>query len=425
MAALSDFTPSLKPVAPSAAAACAPVGTPTHAAELSALRARVAEAVRIFREGGAVLVGDDGRRENEADLAFHASFATPENVNAALIHARGLLCVSIGHELADRFAFASAPRLPGDVAHTGFTLAVDARQGIGSGISAHDRALTIRLMADAQATATDFLSPGHVFPVRAHSGGLLARTGHTEALQELCLLAGLAPAAAMCEVLGDDGEALRPATLLPGAQGEAVSTHSTQQARFLGALPYLSTVDLLWNRIFFDTRATIESRFETLSDVSLSLSPTPGHDPYSPRRNTRWSVQRLARGLEERVTCDTLLLLPPGEAFDPARVRVLLSNGITFRDNGVPADKACAEIRIHAACRIEEKIDASVVDFCDLSAKVGLGGTRSSVKRLVSLLRCVDALASRHPTPGGVKALVERMHFAVEGDREFLLAVRG
>lgn len=405
-------------VANSKANASGGLPAPSHAsieAELEALRTRVRLCVDAFRAGQAILVGDDGRRENEADLVFHAGHATSSHVNAALRHARGLLCVSVGHELADSLGFAVAPRTPGDFAHTGFTLAVDAREGITSGISAHDRAVTIRLMADPKANASHFLSPGHVFPVRAHSGGLLARTGHTEALQELCVLANLPPAAAMCEVLADDGDALRPSALVHA--NTDTHQHETEQTRYLASLPYLSTVDLLWHRVFFGDLS--HHAFEEASDVSLSFSDT---SPSVERQPVR--CYRFQRGLEEAITCEALVLVHPTTPLVPERVRIVLSNGVATLDNGVTPESACAEIRIHAATRIEEPLDASVSDFCDLSAKIGLGATRPGVRRLVTQLRALDALASLTRTTSLSDLLWERLAFPVASDKSFLLALR-
>lgn len=396
-------------------------------ADLRSLRERVELAVEAFRGGGAILVGDDGRRENEADLVFHASHATAENVNAALVHARGLLCVSVGHDLADTLGFFSAPRMPGDFAHTGFTLSVDAKDDVGSGISARDRGVTIRLMAQPGAQATQFLSPGHVFPVRAHAGGLLARTGHTEALQELCALAGLAPAAAMCEVLGDDGDALRPADLV--APSPSSGARETEQTRYLKALPYLSTVDLLWHRVFSGRASDAAWKPAPGVDVALGQGST---GPFGARSGA-WDVLRLHRGLEERITCEALLLVAPGSDIVPERVRVVLSNGVGFVDNGVPAAEACAEVRVFHTGPVEEPLEGSVADFCDLSAKVGLGGTKPAVKRVVTLLRAITRLSSlahgsvSFPSESASReaalALASRMRFPVEGDAAFLRAV--
>jgi 3,4-dihydroxy 2-butanone 4-phosphate synthase / GTP cyclohydrolase II len=395
-------------------------------AELAAMRHRVKEAVQVFREGGAILVGDDGRRENEADLVFHARHATAKNVNDAITHARGLLCVSVSHALADALGFATAPRFPGDISHTGFTLAVDAKEGISSGISAQDRAYTIQLMAKSGAKAQDFLSPGHVFPVRAHSGGLLARTGHTEALQELCLLADLEPAAAMCEVLADDGEALRPASLL--GEGAVADGQATAQIRYLNALPFLSTVDLLWYRVFSGAKA--DSHWKTVDNLKTHFSSIEPRNAFSPAQG-QWKITRFQRGLEERITCEALVLQKENAIRTNSAIRILLSNGLDHCDNGVKAEEASTEIRVFHTGSVEQPLSGALADFCDLSAKEGLGGTRPGVKRVVTLLRAFLFLASGPSelppllSPAvreKARELIVQTHFPIEGDKEFLLA---
>lgn len=382
-----------------------PLSTAFHARELGALRNRVARAVETFKNGGMILVGDDGRRENEADLVFHASHATPQAVNFAITHARGLLCVSVGHALADALAFHTAPRLPGNVAHTGFTLSVDAREDITSGISASDRAHTIRLMAAPTATSSDFISPGHVFPVRANSGGLLSRSGHTEALLELCTLANLPPAAAMCEVLAEDGEALRPGAIQKPTEA------SSAQAEALRALPYLSTVDLLWYRVFYG--ATPDAQWVESSEVPRG------------ERNARAKAWVLAPGLEEHI-CLPGVLLERGE-FVPETLRISLTNGLTTIDNGVPADTCSAHLSLYSLQDFTQRLDGPVSEFCDLSAKEGIQGTKVAVKRIVTQLRALEFLQRRlldtgaHASaPASLTELVGRIKLPLPEDGEFL-----
>jgi len=424
--------------------------TNPHAQVLGALRARVRDAVQVFRAGGSILVGDDGLRENEADLVFHAGAATPENVNAALVHARGLLCVSVSHDLADELGFPTAPRTPGDFAHTGFTLSVDAREGITSGISARDRALAIKLMAEEGTRARDFLSPGHIFPVRAHAGGLLARTGHTEALQELCTLANLAPAAAMCEVLADDGDALRPADLMGDGPRLSTGESATEQTRYLRALPYLSTVDLLWNRVLsVETGAGRFVRDQALAQ-SLRRTAEGGHagseGGFSPVAGKKWDAWRFGRGLEHDLSCETLVLLPEGLVtedgtaagtvgtaaslgaifvLDPARVRIVITNGVSFFENSVAPKDAQIELRLVTSSALADSIDTNPDDYCDLSGKIGIGRTKCAVRRLVSSLRAVQFLASlpivsKDETRLDARTLARSIAWPVPGDADFL-----
>jgi 3,4-dihydroxy 2-butanone 4-phosphate synthase/GTP cyclohydrolase II len=372
-----------------------------YSRELAALRNRVLRAVEAFRNGEMILVGDDGRRENEADLVFHASAATTEHVNFAITHARGLLCVSVSHEVADRLAFHSAPKLPGGMAHTGFTLSVDARENITSGISAADRAYSIRLMADPSTQARDFISPGHVFPVRANDGGILARTGHTEALFELCQLAGLPAAAAMCEVLAPDGSALRPGALLAHASSE------DHGQRLLLELPYLSTIDLLWYRIFYGTTFSGSTWRELKGFEIPEGEKCPTH------------TVTFDRGLEEYITLPVLIALHE-KVLVPETIRIVLTNGLHNWDNGVSRQSACAEIVLFGEEHMTAPLNHSIYEFCDLSAKEGLSGTKPSVRRIVSELRALQYLKATYALDFPLQELVRKVSFPVKADRDFI-----
>ena len=170
----------------------------------------VESAVEEIRAGRMVVVVDDENRENEGDLVMAASKATAADVNFMVRHARGLLCVPMAGELLRRLGVERAPcRNRGDRFTTAFTLSVDAAQGISTGISAADRAATIRILADERSTAASLVSPGHVFPLEAREGGVLVRAGHTEAAVDLARLAGLPAAGVICEVMQDDGTMAR------------------------------------------------------------------------------------------------------------------------------------------------------------------------------------------------------------------------
>ena len=159
--------------------------------------------------GKAVLVIDDEDRENEGDLIFAAQLATPELVAFMVRYTSGYICVPITEANADRLDLPPMFRVNQDRRGTAYTVTVDAREGISTGISASDRAHTIRLLADPSSVSGDFVRPGHVFPLRARPGGVLEREGHTEAGPDLCRLAGLRPAAAICEIANDDGTMAR------------------------------------------------------------------------------------------------------------------------------------------------------------------------------------------------------------------------
>ncbi len=169
----------------------------------------IREAVEEIRAGRPVIVVDDRARENEGDLVMAGERATPEAVNFMMKYGRGLICVAMTGERLD------ALRLPLMVDDntsrygTAFTVSVEAKRGTTTGISAEDRAVTIQALADPTTTAADFLRPGHVFPLRAATGGVLRRAGHTEAAVDLARLAGLQPAGVICEILDRDGRAAR------------------------------------------------------------------------------------------------------------------------------------------------------------------------------------------------------------------------
>jgi 3,4-dihydroxy 2-butanone 4-phosphate synthase/GTP cyclohydrolase II len=175
--------------------------------------ARVQEAIAAIGRGELVVVADAAGRENEGDLILAAERATPEKLAFIVRHTSGVVCAAIGEPRLRELALPSMVADNGDARGTAFTVSVDYRHGTTTGISASDRALTIRALADPAATAADFTRPGHVFPLRAREQGVLARPGHTEAAVDLARLAGLRPAAALCELVADDGSMLRRAEL--------------------------------------------------------------------------------------------------------------------------------------------------------------------------------------------------------------------
>jgi 3,4-dihydroxy 2-butanone 4-phosphate synthase / GTP cyclohydrolase II len=172
----------------------------------STAEATVLEALRRVQRGEMVLVSDGPDREDEADLTMAASWITPEAIAFMLRHGRGLVCMPCDGARLDRLGIGAMVTDAG--CDTAFTVSIDHRS-VGSGISAVDRAATIRAVLDPWAAPTDFVRPGHVFPLRAREGGVLMRTGHTEAAVDLARLAGLAPCAVICEVLNDDGTIAR------------------------------------------------------------------------------------------------------------------------------------------------------------------------------------------------------------------------
>ncbi len=171
--------------------------------------ASIGEAVEAIAAGRPVVVVDDADRENEGDLIFAAEKATPELVAFTIRHTSGVICVPMDGVDLDRLDLDQMVPHNTERMGTAFTVSVDARDGVTTGISAADRALTIRLLADPSTTAAEISKPGHVFPLRAKAAGVLRRPGHTEAAVDLARLAGLRPAGAICEIINDDGTMAR------------------------------------------------------------------------------------------------------------------------------------------------------------------------------------------------------------------------
>jgi len=175
----------------------------------------IEDVIREIRRGRMVIIVDDKARENEGDLLIAAEKATDRSINFMARFGRGLICVAMTRE---RLAGLNIARMTSNHApdnlHTAFMASVDARQGVATGISAHDRARTIRVLLDKKSQPGDLVSPGHVFPLAAREGGVLRRAGHTEAALDLARLAGLKPAGIICEIMRDDGRMARLPDLL-------------------------------------------------------------------------------------------------------------------------------------------------------------------------------------------------------------------
>ena len=169
----------------------------------------VEEAVKDFKEGKFVIVVDDEDRENEGDLIVAAEKITPEKVNFMLVHARGVLCAPVTLSRCDELDLPHQVQDNTSMLGTPFTITVDKLEGCTTGVSAHDRAATIKALADPQSTPKTFGRPGHINPLYAQDNGVLRRSGHTEAAVDLCKMAGLYPAAALMEIMNEDGTMAR------------------------------------------------------------------------------------------------------------------------------------------------------------------------------------------------------------------------
>jgi 3,4-dihydroxy 2-butanone 4-phosphate synthase/GTP cyclohydrolase II len=172
-------------------------------------KSTIAEAIEDIRNGKMIILVDDEDRENEGDLCLAAQFATPQSINFMARHGRGLICLTMTEEMADRLHLKQMVQENKARFGTAFTISIEARNGVTTGISAADRATTIMAAVNPQARPDDIVSPGHIFPIRARKGGVLVRTGQTEGSVDLCRLAGLTPAGVICEIMKDDGTMAR------------------------------------------------------------------------------------------------------------------------------------------------------------------------------------------------------------------------
>jgi 3,4-dihydroxy 2-butanone 4-phosphate synthase / GTP cyclohydrolase II len=173
--------------------------------------ATVEEAIEEYKAGRMVIIVDDEDRENEGDLTMPAQFVTAEHINFMARYGRGLICVPMTSERVEQLGIPMMVSSAANDSHFGtpFTVPVEARRGVTTGISAPDRARTVQVLIDPQSTRDDLVMPGHLFPLRAREGGVLVRAGQTEAVVDLCKLAGLYPAGVLCEIMRPDGDMAR------------------------------------------------------------------------------------------------------------------------------------------------------------------------------------------------------------------------
>src|SRR5512138_3274145 len=177
--------------------------------------AAIEEAIEDIRRGRMIVVCDDEGRENEGDLVMAAQFATPEAVNFMATHGRGLICLALTDERCQELGLNLMAAKNEAPLETAFTVSVEAREGVTTGISAADRARTIQVAIDPHSSPEDLVQPGHVFPLKAKDGGVLERAGQTEASVDLARLAGLIPAGVICEIMNEDGTMARVPDLVP------------------------------------------------------------------------------------------------------------------------------------------------------------------------------------------------------------------
>jgi 3,4-dihydroxy 2-butanone 4-phosphate synthase/GTP cyclohydrolase II len=211
---------------------------------LKGVFASVDEAIEDIRSGKFVVVVDAADRENEGDLTIAAQFATPEAINFMATNARGLICLALAPDRCDVLGLEQMTELNETPNQTAFTVSIEAREGITTGISAQDRSRTVQVAIDPSKDARDIVRPGHVFPLRARPGGVLERAGQTEAAVDLARLAGLIPAGVICEVMKEDGTMARVPDLL-----EYCKQHEIKLVAIADLIEYRRRTELLVERV--------------------------------------------------------------------------------------------------------------------------------------------------------------------------------
>jgi 3,4-dihydroxy 2-butanone 4-phosphate synthase/GTP cyclohydrolase II len=261
---------------------------------------RVDAAIAAIRAGKMVILVDDEDRENEGDLTMAAELVTPDAINFMATHGRGLICVTLTEEQVNRLELPMMQPAgrAGPPLGTAFTVSVEARTGVTTGISSADRAHTIQVSASGTSVPTDLVTPGHVFPLRARDGGVLVRTGQTEGSVDLARLAGLTPAGVICEIMNDDGTMARMPDLEKFAQKHG--------------LLILSIADLIQYRLRMDrlVRRVHESTF-TLAETG-----------------TEWRVVVYEEAMEKR----EIIALVKGDVSPSEDVLVRMHDGGLFSD---------------------------------------------------------------------------------------------
>jgi len=258
--------------------------------------ATIEEAVQDIRDGKMIIIVDDEDRENEGDLVCAAEKTTPEIINFMARYARGLICLPLTEERCDELHLTTQVADNTSFLGTAFTVSIDARKGITTGISAADRATTILVAVDPHSRPQDLARPGHIFPLRAKSGGVLVRPGQTEASVDMARIAGLYPAGVICEIMNDDGTMARLPQLKVFAQ-----EHNLKMISVADLVRYRISKETLIKRVVETDLPTVYGRFRAVAyenimngDVHLAMvmGDVAGNDPVLVRVHT------------ENVTCD-------------------------------------------------------------------------------------------------------------------------
>src|SRR5947209_248117 len=235
--------------------------------------ASIESAAADIRDGRMIIIIDDEDRENEGDIVCAAEKITPQAINFMARHARGLICLPLTEERCDELHLSTQVADNTSFHGTAFTVSIDARKGVTTGISAADRATTILTAVDSKTRPQDLARPGHIFPLRAKDGGVLVRPGQTEASVDIARIAGLYPAGVICEIMNDDGSMARLPELI-----EFAGTHGLKMIRVADLVRYRISKEMLVRRVVETDLPTVYGRFRAIAyenvingDVHLAM----------------------------------------------------------------------------------------------------------------------------------------------------------
>jgi 3,4-dihydroxy 2-butanone 4-phosphate synthase / GTP cyclohydrolase II len=360
----------------------------------------VTRAIKDIADGRPVLVVDDADRENEGDIVFAASKATPELLAFTIRYGRGLICVPMLGADLDRLGVHQMTSHNTEHHGTAFTISVDAREGISTGISAADRARTIQLLASSATSPDELVRPGHVFPLRYAEGGVLRRRGHTEAAVDLAVLAGLPPVGVVCEVIGDDGTMLRGQQLRKFADEHGLALISIEQL-----IEHRRRTERLVTRVAETVIPNAHGRWHAYgyrSDadgtehVALILGDLLDGEDVLTRVHSECLTGDVFGSL--RCDCGAQLDAAMAKIADQGRGVVLYLRGHEGRGIGLLSKLQAYELQDNGADTVDANLELGLpVDAREYSVAAQLLGDLGirSVKLLTNNPAKVDALASR------------------------------
>ena len=265
------------------------------------------QALEVLRNGKMVILVDDEERENEGDLVLAAELVTPEAINFLATHARGLICLALDGKRVDELQLPMMASKNQSPRQTAFTVSIEAREGVSTGISAADRAHTVRTAVDPSKGAADLITPGHIFPLRAQEGGVLVRAGHTEGSVDLVRLAGLRSAAVICEIMNDDGTMARMPDLVKFSKRHDI--------------PIFSIKDLIAYRLSKESlvEEMAQTRFPTWFG---GAAPADASDPKQPEKPNEFRMYAFRSQIDGAENLALVKAPEGGQLINPPLVRV-------------------------------------------------------------------------------------------------------